>query len=96
MRSNPLELSVKAISLPKRVSIQRYYQMLLEVVDGRRVSLPRGWVVEVRWRNALAIRLGMNPDSEDFAEAIQNSRGIFVDLIRGQLERGLSRMRGKR
>jgi hypothetical protein len=80
-RTNPLEIKTKAVSVPRSVSRKRYLQTLLKVIDNG-ADLPRGWEVEIWWRNRLSRGSTRFWRSDDFVDAIADSRSGFVSILR--------------
>ena len=74
-RNNPLQIRVKALSVPKSVSPTRYLERLMQnISEGR--PLPNGWDVRVMWRNPKtkhAAGLNMRSHSCRFARKFDRS-----------------------
>jgi hypothetical protein len=89
---NPLQIKLRARSLPKRVTVETYHRRLLQFIhEGK--PLPAGWDVEISWRNP-ATKHGATKRwrSDDFESAILESRDGFVKAVAVALSRRLRRM----
>lgn len=91
-RNNPLQIKVKPVTLPKNVTQKRYFQVLLKAIDSGS-DLPRGWQVDIHWRNPKT-RMGATKRwrSDNFADAIADSREGFVSIVRSEIAFRLRRM----
>lgn len=90
--NNPLQVRLKAVSVPPGVSPRRYHQRLLQfITEGK--PLPRAWEVELWWRNPRT-KHGVTKRwrSDSFEDAISESRSGFVSIIYDVLVRRLRRM----
>lgn len=88
-KNNPLQIRLRAGSLPKNVSPRRYYQRLIQhIQEGR--ELPESWDVQIGWRNPNT-KFGRtkNWQWDSFEDAIADSREGFVSLVHGALVRQL-------
>lgn len=85
-RTNPLEIRVVALRIPKsRVSPLGYLRALLQAVDTE--TLPRGWQVELHWRNretsaGRTAEWQNGPWSEVLADSNANGLGFSTALRR--------------
>jgi hypothetical protein len=95
-RRNPLEISIRALSLPKGVKPARFIRELIRASDTGE-DLPRGWDVEIGWRNP-ATRSGRTRhwQFDEFSAAVADSSPGFNTLLRRILVRKLARARGLR
>jgi len=88
-RKNPLQLSLRARSLPKGVTPRKYYARLLDHIRYGE-PLPSSWDVEIGWRNPRT-RAGRTRrwQFDNFEDAIADSREGFVSLVAGILRQKL-------
>ncbi len=88
-RKNPLQIRVEAISIPKRIKPLVYMRELIHAVDTGE-DLPRGWSVDIHWRNP-ATRSGRTRhwQSDEFSGAVADSSAGFRTLLRRMLVRKL-------
>ena len=91
-KNNPLQIRIRAVSLPKGVTPEKYHERLLAVIH-EGAALPRGWNVEIHWRNP-STKVGATKQwrSDDFESAIDESRSGFVAAVSVALSRRLRRM----
>lgn len=88
--NNPLQIRVKAASLPRGVTPRRYVGVLLDFIDGDRDELPMGWDVRLAWRNPRTISgRTKHWQVDSFEDAIGESRSGFVSIVRSALVRAL-------
>ena len=90
--NNPLQIRLKARSLPRNLSPKRYYQRLLEhMSEGR--PLPRSWEVDIGWRNP-GTKHGRTKkwQYDNFEDAVSDSREGFNFLLRDAILRRLRRL----
>lgn len=93
-RNNPLELALRARSLPKGVTPKKYFARLLDHIKTGR-PLPASWDVDIGWRNRRTVsgrtrRWQFDP----FEDAVSDSREGFVALLADIITRKLRRARG--
>jgi hypothetical protein len=91
--NNPLQIKLRAKSLPRNLSPRRFYQRLIQVItEGK--SLPPSWDVELYWRNP-NVKHGLTKRwrSDDFESAVSDSRDGFNILLHDALLRKLRKMR---
>lgn len=90
--NNPLQISIRAKSLPKSIKPKRYLQRLMEVISEGR-ELPSGWDVELSWRNPKT-KHGHTKrwQTADFETAVSDSRAGFNALVFDALSRRLRRI----
>jgi hypothetical protein len=91
-RNNPLQIRVRARSLPKGVSVKRYLQRLIQhMTEGK--PLPESWQVDIGWRNPKT-KLGFTKNwrYDDFESAVADSREGFNALLHDILVRRLRRL----
>jgi hypothetical protein len=89
--NNPLQIRLRARSIPK-ISPKRFYQRLIQhMTQGR--PLPDSWIVEIGWRNP-ATKYGRTRrwQYDDFESAVSDSRAGFNDLLHDALVRRLRRL----
>lgn len=91
--NNPLQLRIQAVSLPKRMTPEKYLRRLIQAIDTGE-ALPRTWDVQLHWRNP-GTRVGVTKRwrKDAFLDAIQESRAGFVDIVRGELVARLRRIK---
>lgn len=79
-RRNPLQVRVNAIRLPKRLKRSTYLKRLLDAISSGE-DLPRGWQVEIEWRNP-ATKNGKTKhwQADDFVDALANSSAGFRNV----------------
>lgn len=84
---------MQAVSLPRRVKPEAYLRALIRSVDTGE-SLPRGWEVQIHWRNP-ATRSGRTRywQDDEFAGAVADSSAGFNTLLRRMLVRRLYKAR---
>ncbi len=84
-RYNPLELKIRMVSLPRKTKSLTYWQTLLRALDSG-AELPRGWDVEISWRNPMT-RSGVTKKwrSDAFADAVNESRAGFITGVRDMI-----------
>lgn len=90
--NNPLQIRLRARSLPKGVSPKRYLQRLIKhMTEGQ--PLPESWDVELGWRNPKT-KHGMTRKwrYDDFESAVSDSREGFNALLHDVLVRRLRRL----
>lgn len=90
--NNPLQVKLKAKSLPRGLSPKRYYQRLAQfITEGR--SLPESWEVDVYWRNP-GTKHGLTKRwrSDDFESAVSDSREGFNALLLDAIYRRIRRL----
>ena len=90
--NNPLQIRLKARSLPRNLSPKRYYQRLIQAItEGR--ELPASWVVEIGWRNP-GTKHGRTKrwQYDDFESAVADSREGFNMLLHDALLRRLRKL----
>jgi hypothetical protein len=87
--NNPLQIKLRAKSLPKSVTPKRYYQRLLQhLTEGK--PLPPLWDVELSWRNPKTKQgLTKRWRSDDFESAVSDSREGFNMLLHDAIRRRL-------
>jgi hypothetical protein len=91
-KNNPLQIRVRARSLPKGVSVKRYLQRLIQHMTEQK-PLPESWDVELSWRNPKTkVGLTKRWRSDDFESAVSDSREGFNDLLHQILVRRLRRL----
>lgn len=80
-RYNPLEVKIRMVSIPK-VKALKYWQTLLRAAETG-ADLPRGWDVEIQWRNPMT-RSGVTKRwrADAFSDAINESRSGFIEAVR--------------
>ena len=94
--NNPLQIKLRAKSLPRTVTPTKYYQRLLQfLTEGR--ELPRAWIIELHWRNP-GTKHGMTKRwrFDDFESAVSDSRAGFNALLEDAIRRRLVRIRRRR
>lgn len=88
-RSNPLEIGLRARSLPKGVTPRKYFARLLEHMKTGR-ALPESWEVDILWRNRRTVGgRTRNWQADNFEDAVADSREGFNLLLASILERKL-------
>lgn len=94
--NNPLQVRLKAKSLPKNLSPERYYARLMQVISEGR-PLPESWDVEIHWRNP-GTKHGVTKRwrSDDFESAVSDSREGFNALLYDALSRRLRQIMANR
>ena len=93
--NNPLQIRLRAISLP-RVKPQTYYRRLMQVItEGR--PLPESWNVELHWRNP-NVKHGLTKRwrKDDFESAVSDSRDGFNMLLHDALARMIQRYKKRK
>ena len=90
--NNPLQIKIRPVTLPKSVTPKRFFQTLLKAIDTGS-DLPRGWEVDLHWRNP-GTRHGLTKRwrSDAFVDAISDSREGFVWIVRSAI---VARLRGR-
>lgn len=91
--NNPLQVRLRARSLPKNLKPLRYYQRLMQFIkDG--TALPSSWDVEIGWRNPKT-KYGHTRvwRYDNFEDAVSDSREGFNALVYDALARQLRRFR---
>lgn len=91
-KNNPLQVRMRARSLPKGTTPKKYLQRLIQhITEGR--PLPESWDVEIGWRNP-ETKIGRTRKwrYDGFEDAISDSREGFVSLIQDVLVRRLRRI----
>lgn len=88
---NPLQLKLRARSLPKRVTPRQYFARLMEHIRFG-TPLPESWDVEVGWRNP-GTRAGRTKrwQFDNFEDAVSDSREGFNALLYDAIERHFRR-----
>lgn len=88
---NPLEIRIEAISVPRRMTPEKYLKALLKTAKTG-APLPRGLEVDIHWRNPKT-KKGKTKHwrEDDFQEALLESsagfRGVVYQSILRQLRR---------
>lgn len=93
-RNNPLQLSLKARSLPKGVTPKKYFGRLLDHIRFG-TPLPASWNVEVSWRNP-GTKSGRTRrwQTDNFEDAVADSREGFNALLYDAIYRKFRSARG--
>lgn len=92
-RSNPLQLRVEALSLPKNLKPVRFLQTLIRSLDTGE-DLPASYDVAIHWRNP-STRSGRSRfwQDDEFSSAVADSSAGFRTLLRRVLVRQLLKAR---
>ena len=91
---NPLQLSLRARSLPRGVTPKRYFARLMDHVKTGR-PLPESWDVEIGWRNpGTASGRTKEWQFDNFEDAVSDSRDGFNSLLYDVLRRKWMGARG--
>lgn len=88
---NPLEIRIEAISVPRRMTPEKYLKALLKTTRTG-ADLPRGLEVEIHWRNPNTKKGNTKHwRSDEFQDALSEStpgfRGVVYESILKQLRR---------
>lgn len=90
--NNPLQIRIEAISVPRGTKPRAYLSNLIRAIDGG-YDLPRGYEVRLHWRNPNTMDgKTKNWRSDDFVDAIADSRPGFNDIVRNAIVKRLRRL----
>jgi hypothetical protein len=89
---NPLQISMRAISLPRGTSPKKYLTRLLQHIKTGD-PLPPSWDVEISWRNP-GVHSGRskNWQTDDFESAVSESSDGFNSIVAEAIHRKLRRL----
>jgi len=93
-RNNPLQIALRAKSLPKGVTPKKYFGRLLDHIRFG-TPLPSSWDVVVGWRNP-GTKSGRTKrwQFDEFEDAVSDSREGFNALLYDVIERKFRGARG--
>jgi len=90
---NPLNLRIRAVTVPKNMTPDKFLRSLLAVIDDG-ADMPRGVEVELHWRNpATKHGKSRNWDSGEFIEVITDSSPGFQTAVRRMIFKKLAQFR---
>lgn len=94
-RSNPLQISIRKVSLPEGVTAPEYIAKLRKAL--RTKELPDGWEVDIAWRNPNT-KKGRTKDWQQgsWGEVLQASRSGFATVVAKTLDTARERLTGQR
>lgn len=85
MRSNPLELEIKNVSIPVGVTFRQYVDGLKGAIRSGR--LPSGWKVDIAWRNPETKNgRSKNWQQGEWGEVLEASSQGFATALRNVLK----------
>lgn len=90
-RFNPLQIKIDVVSLPRRVKPETFHKRLLAAIDSGE-DLPRGWNVQISWRNP-ATKNGRtkNWQTDEFTDALSNSSAGFRNVAKRAILNAMGR-----
>ncbi len=89
-RSNPLQVKIKPVALPRVRSRVKYLEGLLQAIEAG--EMRDGWEIEVEWRNP-ETKVGRSAEwqSDELINALESSsdgfRGVVYRTVARELER---------
>jgi len=90
--NNPLQIRIEAVSIPRGTKPRVYLSKLIQAIDTGQ-DLPRGWDVQLHWRNPHTISgATRNWRQDDFVDAVADSRPGFNDIVRNAILKRLRRL----
>lgn len=88
--NTPIEFRIRALKVPRGVSGKSYLRTLLDSMSTPENPLPRGFQVELFWRNPeVSAGRSKNWQSNDFLSAVSDSNAGFASALRGVIQRKL-------
>jgi len=84
-KDNFVSMAYRIESLPRPIKKYRFLQTLIDFLEGKIDSLPRGWNVTWIWRNSPK----QDTREDSFENTISNSRPSFMSLMLRRLQRDL-------